>query len=59
MLGKAIRAEFAKLHAAMAEIRERAAAPPSAATPLSREHGSVQEMFNPSAPVGVPVDVVR
>lgn len=25
----------------------------SAATPLSREHGSVQEMFNPSAPVGV------
>ena len=34
-------------------------APPSAATPLSREHGSVQEMFNPSAPVGVPVDVVR
>lgn len=32
---------------------KRMAAPPSTATPLSREHGSVQEMFNPSAPVGV------
>ena len=33
-------------------------APPSAATPLSREHGSVQEMFNPSASVGAAEEMV-